>query len=171
MSCAEKLSLSGWRAESVVTSPRTSACQAESQVRVDAAGDHREPGLLECHGLELEHPALAHVHQGRTAPQDQRPAKQLGGYPRIPVLGRRPAGQSQPAELLEVDVTCSRVEQVAVLPGAEHALGVMAGTHGLRDLPSDVNNVGLQGRKGAWRRVVSPELLDERRNDDHPVRL
>src|SRR5215469_8194462 len=106
---------------------------AEGQIRIETAAEHGQAALLQRRDFQFEHPALADVNESRPAPYGQGTAKQFGRRAMITALRGRPAGVGELPELLDVDPSVGRVEQVAVLPGLQDPFRIPAGAYGRGD--------------------------------------
>jgi hypothetical protein len=129
---------------------------AEREVSIDPVLDHTSPHLLQPRDLPLREPLLAHIGQGRTAPERQRLTEVRRSPVRRAILERATALRGQALKTADVDAFLCGTQHVAAWTGEHHR----APGRRLQCLP-EPRDVNLQGVLRPRGRMFPPQPIDE----------
>jgi HEAT repeat protein len=144
------------------------AVPAQLQIGLQAQLQRPHPHFLQVGDVRPEQPADGDVGQGGTAPQRQRLRERLG-RPGVLTAGQLLlAPDPEPVELAGVDRGGLDDQTVARRVGLDELVR-LAGAQPLPECLAQLVDVGLRGRHGTARRVLAPQLVDERVGLHHLV--
>jgi hypothetical protein len=130
---------------------RYGGVKPEGEVGFEPVLEGVEPFLLEPSDLDLRERLVSEVRQRRAAPQLERFAQALGCALRLPVSECRPALGREALEALEVELAGLDADQITAAVRDDD----------VAQLAAEARHMHLKRLRGARRRIVAPELVDQ----------
>ncbi len=125
---------------------------AEHQVGVDTILQRSQAHFLQARDLAVSERLIGQIGERFPAPQRQRRAQQLSRAPSVTV-GERPAPvRDHDLELLDIDLTRHRREQVTAATRQQHLVA---------ERLAQMRHVSLQRLRRRRRRALPPKLIDQ----------